>query len=495
MHKQVNPADSVPSTPSLTQGAMQGMLWTLSSVGVSKLASFGAQLVLGWLLSANDFALYALAISSASIVEGLTNGGTDKVLVQRGAEYCQLASPVFRIAGLFNVLAAMALMLGAPLAAQLFDAPELPLLIFFIALAILLRTPSAVLRAKLTIDLQFKTISSIVTVSALIGHLSTVIFALLGFGPLSFVLPLIVVAVYEGIAFARSAKLWPRRQTPMRAVLVDIIKDARWIMVAAVAGALIFRGQYFVIGLLEDYADLGIYFFGYQLSVSLVELLMAGMGAVMLGTFAKLSEYPQRQAQGYLKSIRMLSFFGAPASLVMILLADPLVRLFWSGKWDAAIPVIQILLMSLLAQLLLVLSLALIEARGRWRLRALLLYAHAAGIMACAGAGAWLGGLSSIALWITGYKIAFSLFQCVVAGRLVQIGSSEIMGALGPPVVFAAIGVILSYYAVEVLVPLDTAVTEAIAQVALFLASFWLLSRTVLRDRYAEVRAMFTCSS
>ena len=40
-----------------------GMLWSLLGTIISKGASFASQLVLGWLLSKEDFAIYAIAIS------------------------------------------------------------------------------------------------------------------------------------------------------------------------------------------------------------------------------------------------------------------------------------------------------------------------------------------------------------------------------------------------------------------------------------------------
>ena len=53
--------ESLDLKPSFQVGgvATSGMLWSLLGTTLSKGASFGAQLVLGWLLSKEDFALYA----------------------------------------------------------------------------------------------------------------------------------------------------------------------------------------------------------------------------------------------------------------------------------------------------------------------------------------------------------------------------------------------------------------------------------------------------
>lgn len=492
MNEKVIPDPTPPiATHGLSKAAVLGASWTAVSVGITKLSSLLAQLVLGYLLSADDFGLYALAISSAAMVQGWTDGGAAKILIQRGSEYDKIFPPVARMILLFNFLAVAVLLAGAPLAVRLFNAPDLYLLMVVIALSIPLTTPAVLLRARLTADLQFKTISKIDSIAAVLRHLFVVIFALLGFGPLSFVLVLPLVAIYEGIAFARHTKVWPRWNMPTQVRVRDIWKDARWIMIASFAAVLSSRGgPYFVIGLLEARPVLGVYFFGSHLVGSFYQLLLPRMSAVMLGTFAKLSGQPQLQGRGYLKAVRVLSLLVVPASGAAILLADALIALLWSGKWNAAIPVVQILLAGLPARLLILLSMPLIEAQGRWRLRAALLYERVVTTMICAAIGAWLGGLVSIALWLSGCNIFFSLLQCIVTGRLVQLTPRAILTAAGAPVVVAVISALLGHYAVEAFLPSETSLVQSIVHVTIFLLSYWALTWGVLGARYREAVAM-----
>ncbi|HPV84200.1 MAG TPA: hypothetical protein PK866_13775, partial [Nitrospira sp.] len=68
-----------------------GLVWSVFSIAVGKGASLIAQLILGWLLSKEDFALYAIAISWSTIVMALRNGGTQRLLIQKGTQYADLA--------------------------------------------------------------------------------------------------------------------------------------------------------------------------------------------------------------------------------------------------------------------------------------------------------------------------------------------------------------------------------------------------------------------
>lgn len=186
--------------PTYGQRAARGMLWTIGSITIMKLASFGAQLVLGWLLSKDDFAVYAIAISVSSMVTILQDGGVRHVLIQRGSQYDELASPLFKIALIFNCLTAAIVLLSIPFAVSFFDAPQLVGLLTLIAVAIPLSTPAMIYKSKLSIDLRFATTSAISTFSIVLRHSSSILFAFLGLGIYSFVLPLIVVAMFDTIA-------------------------------------------------------------------------------------------------------------------------------------------------------------------------------------------------------------------------------------------------------------------------------------------------------
>lgn len=91
------------STKGLGSRVTSGLLWSVLSIAVGKGASLFAQLILGWLLSKEDFALYAIAISWSTIVMALRNGGTQRLLIQQGTKYADLAVMYLKFALLFNV--------------------------------------------------------------------------------------------------------------------------------------------------------------------------------------------------------------------------------------------------------------------------------------------------------------------------------------------------------------------------------------------------------
>src|SRR5690606_9814407 len=147
-----------PPDRSVTYGrtATVGMVWVGLSMIVTKLGSFIAQLVLGWLLAEDDFALYAVAISLTGVIGAVRDGGVSKLLVQRGHEFDRLARAAGQLAMAFNLFAAAVLVLAAPYAAAFYDRPALPPLLWVLALSLPLGTPAMLHKARLQTRMGFE---------------------------------------------------------------------------------------------------------------------------------------------------------------------------------------------------------------------------------------------------------------------------------------------------------------------------------------------------
>lgn len=439
---------------SLRNTAVQGTLWGALGAGVGKIAAFGAQIYLGWILSKEDFAVYAMALACSMFVAGLVNGGTQRVLVQRGTEYDRYAFLVLKISALFNVLVLMLLLAAAIPAGRQTDAPELTTLLFVMGLATLLSTPGHVLTAKLLIDLRFKHVQLLAMASHFMRHGTTVVFAALGFGALSFVLPMVVVAVVDtGLAY-----LAVRRMPPARAVVwadaKDILGASKWVMLGTAAGALIQNGDNLAVALFAEPATLGVYFFGYQLTFSLAGLLGGSLLSVLVPTFVRMGTERVRQRRAFVTALHVMTVGTACLAFGLVIVVEPLIHALWAGKWDEAAVVAQWLALSLPAVLAASMARALAEARGAWALTTQLAVAEGVGTILAAALGVLSGGLTGIAVSVSLFKVLAGCVQLVVVLRSVEPSAWE-----GVLPLFSAYGVGVTALAVAQLC--GNAVTEA----------------------------------
>src|SRR5262245_24218222 len=122
--------------------AARGMVWTSLAMGASRLTGFVAQLLLGWLLSADEFGPYAIALALSVLILTIRSSGVPKLLIQRGQEYNELAQPLAILSLAINLAAMLLLWALAPLAAEFYRAPAIVPLIWVIGLSMPLAVPS-----------------------------------------------------------------------------------------------------------------------------------------------------------------------------------------------------------------------------------------------------------------------------------------------------------------------------------------------------------------
>ena len=467
--------------------AASGMVWVSAGTVASKLASLGAQLVLGWVLSAEDFALYAIAISWSTIVLALRNAGTQRFLIQKGSSYDEFASICFKIALLFNGVGFVLLALAAPALSHLYESKSLNVIIWIIALALPLNTASLIFQAKLSSELKFGKLTRINIWSALLRHGSMAAFALMGFGPISFVLPLIVIAVFETVAGWYVVGAWPPNRRLTWQAMRGVLRDSRWIMLTSLAGILVMNGDYLAISLLQTKETLGIYYFGFQLSFSLSALFTNGVEAVMMPAFSRLHNDQERQKGAFFKAVRILILGATLACFALVLAASPLVHGLWGGKWDRAIPVVQLLALSLPIKLVVPLCRSLMEGRGEWKFVSTLLLADGIGTIIAGGVGAWLGGLMAIAAVVSGYNLVFGLIFCGIVTK--RIGGQ--LGNMFVPILSTFLFGILALSTTSILtfvgVVDGSRFWQATMLVVIYAVTYLGLARLFMKDSIREV--------
>ena len=75
---------------SFSASATSGMIWMSISVLFSKAMLFIMQIVLGFILDARDYSIFAVVSVALTFVAGLQNAGASKTLIQRQAQYQDL---------------------------------------------------------------------------------------------------------------------------------------------------------------------------------------------------------------------------------------------------------------------------------------------------------------------------------------------------------------------------------------------------------------------
>jgi O-antigen/teichoic acid export membrane protein len=422
--------------------AFLGILFVAAGIVATKLSSFVAQLALGWLLSPEDYKLWGMLVALRMFVEGIRHGGVLPVMQQRGAKARDQVIVFFKYALAFNLASAGILLLSLPFAHRFFQTQGLNGLIILMAISFPLSTPGAFYRTQLSLDLQFSIAARITSVCAIVNYAVMVVCAALGMGPYSFVVPIVASALAEWWLYGQAVDRVSSNVRLSWARFVDIFRASKWIMLAAAATSVALSGDYLVIGRLAPNI-LGEYLFGFQLTLALAVVIANGFQQVLLPTFSRLRGDDNRLADAYRKSVIITSLVSAPLFAISAVAGPYFVHLLWAGKWDAAIPVVQVMSLCLVLRLLNPLAATALQAMGRWDIYAGAMALDAAAVVLAAWIGATIGGLPETA-------IAVGIARCLIvplmtgaAARAVGLSPGRTLLAAAARLVMPLAGVLV----------------------------------------------------
>ena len=383
------------------------------SLGIGKLFLLLGQIVLGWVLTEEEFGVIAVVAVVVAFVRIFHDGGISVVLVQRGeAEFERLQGAGFWLAMTVSTLAAIVLAVISPWIADAYQDERLIKLLCILALSLPLGAPGNLLRAKLQLDLRFRAISIISASKFIVRSVGMIVLALTGFGVMSFVLPVLFVAVFEGLATYFATRIHPWRSPARPQEWVSLLKDSNWVVFSTTCRGLARNGDRMVLGLLIPKSLLGLYFFGYQITIQIVFLISLNMRHVMFPVMTKLAKEPARQSRAIVRTIRILMLVAAPASILVATVIRPVEELMWKLKWADAVPLMQIF--AVVSPMLILTDVvhAALTSRGQFRRSGLLIMAEGLWLMGSAWLAVQLAGTSditAIAMWVFGLQMAYTL--------------------------------------------------------------------------------------
>jgi O-antigen/teichoic acid export membrane protein len=448
----------------------------------------------GILLSKNDFALYAITIAWGEIFGFMQNGGLHRLMMQRARSYGLLYAPVFGLALAINGIWFFLLFASAPAIADIHQADEVKTLLVLFGLSLPAGTMALLLRARMLIDLRFSELSALNLYSALLRSGGVILLAIAGFGAMSFIIPIIMVALFESIYLYRRCPAPWRPSLPRRRLVSALARPMAWIMTGGFALSLVANGDYLAIGVFEDKAVVGVYFFGFQLTVAVFSLFTRSLRSVMVPSLVALKNDRKRQEAAFLRSLEAGSLLLFFVFFFMAAIARPLIGWVWSEKWDAAAPVIEIVAVACLARAVSPLAQSLLEARGAWRSIAAISWIEGLSLMAAAALGTHLGGLLAIAIAVGVHMTLTGLFYLYIIHRHTWLSILLIEKSVLVPYALASAALAVAWTLGAVGGPFQNALIETLVKGggfgATYLAFVFLFQRHLIDTALALIKTL-----
>lgn len=351
---------------SLGARAASGALWFVIASLLGKITSFGAQLVLAWLLNREQFGDVGLALTAASFANILQQAGLVEILVQRQKDFDKWVAPSFWFSLTLGTIAFLAMIAAGPIAATIFDSPHLTHLIWILAATPLLNSLTSVSQAILQIQLRFRLLSIIAVVCAILTAVLTIILAALGFKAYSYIIPFPVVALVRLIVIYYFARFPIQRHLHLR-LWPGIWRDSSLLIATAVFTTISLQGDNIMLGLFHDRAAVGDYYFAFNLATQTIQLVAVNLAAVMLPMYAKLQYDPPRLLNAFLRTTRFAALVATPVALLLTIAGPAAFHMLWGDRWDNAMPIFQILNIGMIFNAISIGSAGMLKSQGHFR--------------------------------------------------------------------------------------------------------------------------------
>lgn len=474
----------------LGRSTLIGTGWLIAQNFGTRVIGFGSQIVLAKLLAPADFGNLGLALTVTMIATVIANFGVDDVLLQRQKTLRFWATSGFLASFGLGVLSFAGVVMAAPFAATLYHAPVLRMLLPLMALAMPLTALSTVPTAQIRADLNFRFLATYTTFEYLLSQALTIALALLGFGVFSFAIPIPLAAGLRALMFWMVAKpkLGPVRVRQLKMMGANSAAVFGTKILTAGVG----QGDRFVLGLWASKTVVGAYFFAFRLAVQPIQMLAGNLTNVLFPVLSQLRDDPVRQREAALSASRVLAFAVMPYSFLQAAVAEPLLTFVFGEKWQAAIPLVQILSIGLAFDAVSWVAGALLQARGEFR-RSLLYSVYFFPLFfAMVAAGASWGSGIGVACAVTLFYGMFAPVYSYWIFHRIGISLREIVSIYLAPVTLAAISAALAMLTSRLMPSGDLAKSICIAAVGgpLYLALMWVFARAAFRQLAARLQAM-----
>lgn len=388
-------ARSEPGQPStaapLGSHAAKGFGFMLAQSLGTRVIVFVSQLILAAILMPKDWGTLAIADTIATFANLLQLIGIREFIVARQRKFHVWENAAFWITGVTGIATGVVIALAAPIAGQLRENSDLTGIMLVLAVAIAVHSFSSVPEAKLQKDLRFKYFALVMGVWSTIIPVLTVVFAMLGFGVYSFVLPRLIAAVVRLIMVTRAARPRVRRN-----LHVDrwryLLRTSTLMFFTSLLLLIVQIGDRPILGAFVDEKELGYYQIAFAFSLQTILMVSINLQSVLFATLAKLNDEPVRQLQAFLRASRALAAIVTPVCLIQAAATEPLLRtLFNFDKWGAATTAMQILAVGMVFFGAYCPASAMLDSHRRFELKFKLALANAIVYLASVFAGAWLG--------------------------------------------------------------------------------------------------------
>ena len=414
----------------LKSKTQKGLVWSF----IERFATQGVQflfgIILARLLSPRDYGTIAMPLVFLAIAQCIIDSGFSTALIRKP----DLTEDDLSTAFYFNigvgVVCYLLLFFSSPLIADFYNTPILADLLKVTALATLFNPLCAVQQAILTRKIDFKTQAVVSLSGALVSGIVGLTMAYNGFGVWS------LVCQQVGGYAIRTFLLWTLEKWKPKKRWSWESFHYLWGFGSKMLGSglldTIYNNIYpIVIGKFFSANDLGNYTRAQQFSTLSSSNVTGVLQRVTFPVLSSIQNEDERLARNYRKILKLSAFLIFPMMLMLSAIADPLIRVLLTDKWEECIILLQIICFQMMWYPIHAINLNLLTVKGRSDL-----FFRLEIFKKIVGVSIMCVTIPQGIIWMVSGGIVSSMIALVIntyyTGKLIKVGYLKQMGDLLP---------------------------------------------------------------
>ena len=320
----------------------RGVGWKLTTQIVAQGSGLVVAVILARLLNPVEFGVAALAIVFTPLVYVLAEFGGSQALVQMREPTEDDRSTVFWMSAAMGAVAALAgIALAGPIA-SFFGEPQVKPLFMVLSATFVLTAITTVPSALLHRTMAFRSMEAASIASVLCGAAVGIAVAVTGGGAWAIIIQQVTISIVD-LALLWLASGWcPRFRFSMGSAR-NIVRFSGSLTAAGLFSYVQKNVDNILVGRVLGAGPLGIYSVAYNLMLNPANRIAGPIYMTLFPIFSRMQDDDERIALIWLRTVRLTAAVVVPGMVGLVILAPEFVLVVLGAKWEAMVPVIQIL--------------------------------------------------------------------------------------------------------------------------------------------------------
>ena len=318
---------------SLKTQVISGAKWNTIAVVVNTAVQMLRIVILSRVLDVSDFGILAIAMAVVSFTEIFADLGFTVPIIHKQNITNEQYSSVFWVNVIMSIAIMGILILASPIISRIYEEPSLTSIICALSSTVVINAFGKIFHTIKTKELEFKFISIVSIVSAVIGFATMVALALLDFGVWSLVLGTIIQTATRQVVYFISGLKSSRIKFHLNLRdITDFLRIGGYQVGAVIMDFWSNKIDVFILGKFIGMEYLGIYNLAKELIIRIYALFVSLSRSIATATFAKMQNDMKQLVESFIKFSKLYAYVIVPCFCMLFIFTSDISSVMYGDK-------------------------------------------------------------------------------------------------------------------------------------------------------------------